>query len=270
MRNFLLAAIASSAHAQDHFVDQCDANGVIEMKARMRKSTIGPIAPTGFTDVTGDFYEGTFAQAELASSFEGTDWLVMTKTVAETYAVTVVAADGSDVIVYKQGGHSVTLTCKYSLADKNLVDGFTVSGSDHHDDTVGTGELGYDLEMVQDCELDATSCTLFKIGSTVGFTITPENPDLVFASVKTCEVHRGGNNVQIIGEFGDMCLNKFLKADLTVFTGQQTLEGSFTAFKWSTTVGDADPEEQKLHCTIGLSKTASTSIPSDSCVDPSL
>jgi len=270
MRNFLLAAVASTANATTNaFVDQCDNNGVIEMKARMRKSTIGPIAPAGFADVTGDFYEATFSQADLTASFDGDDWLVMTKSIAETYAVQVKDKNGADLTVYKQTGHSITLTCKYSLADQNLEEkAFTVGGSDFKDDSVGIGTLGYELEMVEDCSLEPTDCTLYKIGSTAGFTITPDNPGLVFAEVKNCEVHRGGNHVQIIGEYGDMCLNKFLKAQLTVWSSKQTLQGSFTAFKWSTTVGDADPEEQKLHCTIGLSKTISTTTPNDSCVDP--
>lgn len=228
MRNFLLAAIATTAYGEtDAFVDQCDLNGVIQMKARIRKSTIGPIAPTGFTDVAGDFYEATLNQGDLDSSFEGSEWLVMKKTVTESYEVTVKDKNGNDLTVYKQGGHSLTFTCKYSLADQILKEApFTVSGSDFKDEATGTGTLGYDLEMVENCSLEPTDCTLYKIGSKVEFTVTPDNPGLVYAYVKSCEVHRGANHVQIIGEHGDMCLNKFLKSQLTSYLSQEELRVS--------------------------------------------
>lgn len=221
--------------------------------------------PDGFQEVGGsDFYHADFYQNDLTPSFDGND-LVMTKLIAETYPVEVNDRDGNKVTVYKQTGHTLTFKCKYALEDKVVKQNFNVAGHDVQDSTENYGTLGYKLEMVENCELDPNNCALYKIGSTAAFTITPYNPNLVYASIKSCEVHRNSAHVQIIGEGGDMCLNDFLNSQLTKWTSMTELVGSFTAFKWSTTVGDPDPEGQSLQCTIGLTQESSPNVPRTDC-----
>jgi len=267
MRSFVLAALAGVQAAPTctncAFVDSCDDKGTIKMEARIQKDKVMAI-PDGFQDIPGAFYVATFTQADLTPTFEG-DNLIMTKSIDETYPIKINDKDGNKITVYKQTGHSLSFKCSYALEDKVVKQDFNVAGHDHEDSAENTGNLGYKLKMIENCDLDPDNCVLYKIGSTAGFTITPNNPDLVYASIKSCEVHRNSAHVQIIGEGGDMCLNKFLNSQLTSYTSKYQLSGSFTAFKWSTTVGDPDPEGQSLECTIGLSKEESSTKPNNDC-----
>ena len=101
-----------------------------------------------------------------------------------------------------------------------------------------------------------------EIGDEVNFTITPSNPDLVFATVKSCDVSRAGQSITIIGHKQEKCLNTLIGAsakDNRTFSSKQSIHGSWTAFKWATSRGLADQEAQALSCTISLSKTKSSS-----------
>ena len=229
MRSFVLAALArvQAAPTCTHcaFVDSCDDNGTIKMEARIQKDKVMAI-PDGFQDAAGDFYTATFNQADLTPTFEG-DNLIMTKAIEETYPIKINDEDGNKVTVYKQTGHTLSFKCSYALEDKVVKQNLNVAGHDHKDSAENTGTLGYKLEMIENCDLDPDNCVLYKIGSTAGFTITPINPDLVYASIKSCEVHRNSVHVQIIGEGGDMCLNKFLNSQLTSYTSMNQLAVSF-------------------------------------------
>ena len=91
----------------------------------------------------------------------------------------------------------------------------------------------------------------------IKFTVTPVNPDLVFATVKECHVTKNNQQLTIIGH-GDndpKCTNPIVsaKADTDYFSSQGPIEGSWIAFKWSTEAND-NVETQGLSCTIGLSE----------------
>merc|ERR1739838_1247665 len=149
------------------------------------------------------------------------------------------------------------------MGDKVKQD-FNVAGHYHKDAAENTGNLGYKLKMIENCDLDPDNCVLYKIGSTAGFTITQTIP--VWSTLQS---NRAKFIVILLTfrllEGGDMCLNKFLNSQLTSYTSMNQLAGSFTAFKWSTTVGDPDPEGQSLECTIGLSKEESSTKPNNDC-----
>ena len=63
----------------------------------------------------------------------------------------------------------------------------------------------------------------------------------------------------IIGHVDDRCTNPVVQASAVtpLFTSDTAIQGSWIAFKWSTT-SDNNVETQGLSCTIGLSQYAST------------
>ena len=209
----IFAAVLATSYATPTctncaFVTNCDTNGLIDMQVKVLKSEVSQI-PTGFADTAGDSYTASFGQADLEASFDA-DNLILTKTVAETYPVTL---DGQTV--YKATGHTLDFVCTYPLDDRTVRDNYDVTGQNVDEFAENTGTLGYDLEMVQKDGAD-----LHKIGSTAEFTITPKNPGLVWAAVKSCQVKRGTNAVQIIGDGGDMCTNGYLSVALTTWTSK--------------------------------------------------
>ena len=198
----------------------------------------------------------------METSFEGTD-LVLSTTVGSTSGERV-SIDGVSVCV--DTGESFTFKCRYPLTDQTVTDQFDVSGQDTESSAANTGKKDY-LTMIFSKYLGTLGYTLTtdqtnEIGDEVNFTITPKNPDLVFATVKSCDVSRAGQSITIIGHKQEKCLNPLIGASAKsnkTFSSKQSIHGSWTAFKWATSRGLADQEAQSLSCTIGLSKTKDTS-----------
>ena len=226
-------------------VDSCnDENGVIEMKVTLR-------------DTVGRYNAGadgklTFPANELQSSFsDDGKWLIMTKTLGGD-GCTQITVDGVDVC--SEVDETITLQCKYSLADQTVTDTFDVIGQDITSTAENTGTLKYNL-AVEDNK---------AIGDEVIFTITPVNKGLVYATVKSCDVTNSapGNTdeITIIGHNADHCVNEFVGAEAitSLFTSNDVIQGKWVAFKWSTSKSDADAENQGLSCKIGPSENAST------------
>merc|ERR1719197_1563486 len=71
--------------------------------------------------------------------------------------------------------------CTYALGDITLSSDIAVSGHDDEMDAEGEGELIYTMEAT----------TEVQIGKSIEVTITPKNPDLVFASIQQCRVVYG-------------------------------------------------------------------------------
>ena len=201
-------------------------------------------------NVNGNYNQGgdgqlTFTRAELTPKFES-GFLIMEKVLGGD-GCTQVTVDG--VQLCSEVDETVTLQCKYSLADQTLDDDFEVTGQDTATTAEGTGTLDYTI-TVEDNK---------SIGDTVKFTISPVNDNLVFATVKSCDVTRNNQAVTIIGHGQDHCTNPVVnaQAETSLFTSQGDIEGTWTAFKWSTAADD-NIESQGLSCKIGLSETAST------------
>ena len=211
----IFAAVLATSYATPTctncaFVTNCDTDGLIDMQVKILKSEVAR-RPTGFADTPGDSYTASFTQGDLNASFDANN-LILTKTVAETYPVML---DGQTV--YKNTGHSLEFKCTYPLDDRVVTDNYQVTGQDVDDIATNTGTLGYDLEMVQKDGAD-----LHKIGSTAEFIITPKNPGLVWAAVKSCNVKRGTAAVQIVGDGGDMCTNGYLNVVLSTYTSKDS------------------------------------------------
>ena len=193
----------------------------------------------------------SFTRAQLNPRFEG-NFLIMEKVLGND-GCTEVTVDG--VKVCTEVDETITLQCKYSLEDKTVTDSFDVTGQDTSATAEGTGTLDYTI-TVEDNK---------KIGETVKFTISPVNDNLVFATVKSCDVTRNSDALTIIGHGQDHCTNPVVnaKAETNLFTSQGDIEGTWTAFKWSTATND-NVETQGLSCTIALSEAASAD-PVDDC-----
>ena len=230
---------------EDTTVDSCnDEDGVIEMKVTLRQHR------GTYTGIDADG-KGTFTADDLQSSFsEDGNFLIMTKTFG---------GDGCDKItvdgveVCSQVDETITLQCKYPLADQTVTDTFDVTGQDTVASAENTGTLGYTLSV------DANTA----IGEVVKFTISPINSGLVYATVKSCDVTNSdaSNNdrLTIIGHGAAHCLNPVVgaRAITNLLTSNDDIEGSWVAFKWSTATTDPDAEGQGLSCTIALSENAS-------------
>ena len=222
-------------------VNSCNKpNGEIELRAILR-------------DVKGNYGQDAngmvaFDRFELRSSFEnkdGVDYLVMTRVIGRDCIEIIV--DG--VTVCSEVGEKFTLRCLYSLEDRAIRKSFDVTGQDTLGSAENTGTLGYNLVVEENK----------NIGETIKFTITPVNAGLVYATVKSCDVTKGDKALTIVGHGADHCTNPIVNAQAItgLFTSQNKVEGSWTAFKWSTT-SENNVEDQGLVCTIGLSEDAST------------
>ena len=202
-------------------------------------------------NVVGDYGQDintgeiVFVRSELTAEFSG-DYLIMKKVLGGD-GCTEIVVDG--VTVCAAVDETITLQCKYSLADQTVADTFEVTGQDTEAAAEGTGTLGYNL-VVEDDKL---------IGQTITFTITPVNEGLVYATVKSCDVTKDGQALTIIGHGTDHCVNPIINAAAITerFTSTDVIQGSWTVFKWSTFVAD-NIEKQGLTCTIALSEAAST------------
>ena len=226
-------------------VDSCnDENGVIQMQVTLRGHS-GTYA--GIDPATG---KGTFAIDDLEASFsDDGDWLIMEKELGGT-GCTQIEVDG--VNVCSQVGETITLQCRYSLAEQTIADtDFKVTGQDTATEAENTGTLEYSL-VVEDNK---------KIGDVIKFTISPKNSGLVYATIKSCDVTRGTDRLTIIGHGDDdKCKNPVVNVEsLTDYwSSQGAIEGTWTAFKWSTTA-DNNVETQGLSCKIALSQAIDSS-----------
>ena len=203
-------------------------------------------------NVSGDYGQNadgqiTYALADLSPSFDGNNNLVMTVVLGGNGCT---EAQVDEVTICTHVDETITLQCKYNLADVEIDDSFEVIGQDTQATAEGTGSLVYSL-AVQDNVM---------IGQPIQFTITPVNEGLVYATVKHCEVTNAATNdeLTIIGHGADHCTNPIINAvaDTPRFTSKGAIQGTWTAFKWSTSAAD-NVEPQGLRCTIGLSKEAS-------------
>ena len=212
------------------------------------RATLVNVAGSYGQDSNGEL---TYTRAQLTPRFEN-GFLIMEKVLGGD-GCTPVTVDG--VTLCKEVDETITLQCKYSLADQTVDDSFQVTGQDTATTAEGTGTLDYTI-TVEDNK---------KIGETVKFTISPVNDNLVYATVKKCDVTRNGQALTIIGHGQEHCTNPVVNAaaETSFFTSQGDIEGTWTAFKWSTTQ-ENNVEAQGLSCTIGLSETASTD-PVDPC-----
>ena len=100
-----------------------------------------------------------------------------------------IKVDGVDVCV--DTAENFTFKCKYSLADQTVSDNYDVTGQNTEAQAEGTGTLGYSLSV---------TTPNVEIGEKVSFRVTPTNPGLVFATIKSCDVSYNGDDVTIIGK----------------------------------------------------------------------
>ena len=237
-----------------------DTDNTVKMTAAIKKTEVHAKPSAEFTDA-GEYWQAVYTADQLDKSFEDdltfvgqptADYLVLAKTV--DLPCKPMKVDGVDVC--QAVGSGLTWTCRYSLADQVKTDSYTVTGQDTAATAEGTGTLDYTI-TVEDNK---------KIGETVKFTISPVNDNLVYATVKSCDVKRAGDALTIIGHGQEHCTNPVVnaKAETSLFTSKSDIEGTWTAFKWSTTKAN-NVESQSLSCTIGLSETASTDAVQD-CV----
>ena len=221
-------------------VSSCnDGDGVIQLVATLR-NVAGNYGQDGSGVVT-------FDREDLTPKFSG-NFLIMEKVLGGGDC-TRTSVDGVEVCT--QVAETVTLQCKYSLEDVTVADdSFDVTGQDTAATAENTGTLGYSL-VVEDNK---------AIGDKVTFTITPINSGLVYATIKSCDVTRGDDELTIIGHGAEHCTNDIVGAEAvtTKFTSDGPIQGRWTAFKWSTATTNDDAESQGLSCTIGLSEIAST------------
>jgi len=157
-----------------------------------------------------------------------------------------VKVDGTSVC--RQVGRTYNFQCWYPLRDFDVDSTFQVTGTDHEDHAAGQGNLEYTLAVD----------SAVQIGQRFNMKVVPKNPGLVYATVKSCYVMFNEQEVAMFGHNQPKCINNWLGASwLTEFaSSRDTVEGYWTAFKWSTSSNKV--EEQQLKCNIALSRYQNT------------
>jgi len=274
MKLINFGALSLALASDDFRITKCDNDGLVEMTVVIKPSAVF-FLPEGFSEVKlqegetdqgdpimVDIYKRVFSRAELTPTFEdGQDGkhLIMSVDISENSK----GYKWRDQVVYDHSGHHLSFVCKYDMGDRTVKDDFTIEGHDFEATATNTGNLGYTLKVLEEN---------YEIGSTVTFEIEPKNADLVYASLKSCDVFKGTaltNGATIIGVNGegqdaDMCVNPVIKSQLTHFSSMGKLSGSWTSFKWRTDIQNKI-EDQTLQCEIALSTTKSTLTPT-SCI----
>ena len=222
-------------------VTQCNKdNGEVAIHAKLNFSPGGETY--GEFDTNGEAVWDV-NDAGVTTSFDNQNNLVLTKILgsADCDRVTV---DGVSVCV--DPAERLTFTCKYPLGDQTVTDAYQVTGQDTQTSAENTGTLQYSLEV------DANT----EIGDTVNFRITPVNSGLVAATIKHCNVEKASDQVTIIGHNADTCKQTSINVnDATPgFSSKSVINGSWTAFKWSTAITNNDAEDQSLVCVISLTQ----------------
>ena len=228
-------------------VDSCNnENGAVEMKVTLR-------GHTGTYEGIDENGQGTFGPDQLTKKFEG-DLLILEKIFGTGECSKVIVVDGHEVC--SDAGEKIIVQCKYPLEERKIEsDGFSVMGktveveAETPDAEQATGTLTYTMEVDNDK----------NIGQDITFKITPLNPGLVYATIKSCDVILGSRKLTIIGGSGTAgCVEAILgvAAMTDNFSSDDVIEGKWTAFKWSTT-SENSVELQTLECTIGFSETRS-------------
>ena len=189
--------------------------------------------------------QGTFSVDQLTKRFDG-DWLILEKVFGGDEC-TKIQVDGHEVC--SAVAEKITVQCKYSLLDQTLDEApFQVKGQDTEAEAKNIGTLKYTMEVDNDK----------NIGQEINFKISAVNPGLVYATVKSCDVIKDSVKLTIIGHGAEHCTNPIVGvAALTNnFSSDDTIQGKWTAFKWSTT-SENDSESQALECIIELSEKQS-------------
>merc|ERR1712025_554929 len=206
-------------------------------------------APKGWT-LEGGKYTKTFAASNLTKKFttdnNGKKWLELTTT-QSTSGCKMIKVD--NVEVCEDNGESYTFKCKYDLSDQVISDKFAVTGQDTEATAEGTGTLEYTLTVDDDA---------VTIGDKINFAIAPKTPGLVFATASECNVKYQNNAITIFGHRTPKCTTASIGAawdgNNPTASSKSEIDGSWTAFKWSTSTGKTDKEDQSFECTIKLSE----------------
>jgi len=147
---------------------------------------------------------------------------------------------------------SYMFTCIYDLGDQTLEQDVTVGVNVVTEVGVAaesTGTINYELTVDNDSVV---------MGEMVNFTIRPKNPDIVYATAKSCAVKLGDEEIKIFGYSKDMCYLEEAGASWTSSASATgNISGSWRAFQWVNN-GLSSSEDQKLSCLIGLSEMQST------------
>lgn len=161
-----------------------------------------------------------------------------------------------NVEVCKSIGELYTFTCKYNMADQKISEDFSVTGQDTEATAQGTGTLLYTLTVNNDN---------VSIGEKVDFTIKPSTPDLVYATATECHVKYNTDEITIFGHNDPKCYTELVGAKWAsnnpTASTKKNIQGSWTAFKWSTSTNKDDKESQTFECTIALSENEDTKSP---------
>merc|ERR1719454_514568 len=139
-------------------------------------------------------------------------------------------------------------TCVYPLDDQVIEQDVEVQFQatfEVETEAEQSGRINYDL--VVDNEV--------TMGNTVNFIVKPKTPGIVFATVKSCSIKMGSNQIDIFGHNGkDMCyLEELGAAWADKSSGSGDVSGHYTAFQFMNN-GLNEAEDQSFSCTIGLSE----------------
>jgi len=165
-------------------------------------------------DSGNNVYTKSWTAADFDSSeisVDESDNLVLTKSISAPCKDEEV--DGISVCVAT--GHSLDFQCKYPLGTRTVHNDLNVSGHDANVDAEGVGELKYTLSVA-----DGN----VEIGEPVEVTITPANPNLVFAQLNDCNVEYNSASVSILNYGAGSAVSWNYKANS--FLGDWSSHGS--------------------------------------------
>jgi len=224
----------------------CMRQNTVEMTVTIIQSTTThDLTTIGWTkDDENDVYTKTWTKDEFGEeekSVDSNNMLVLTKEVVVDCPKH--DFEGTTLCIGK--ALKMQFKCKYQLGDQIISSDIEVSGQDENFVATGTGQLIYKM----------TSEETVEIGKPIKVSIVPENPDFVFASLKSCNIVFETLTVPLT-TFQDDTLESICIFGTNVLSGssQQNLEIEWNAFRRKASFDALESEKQKVECTISLTK----------------
>lgn len=250
-------AVGPAKHGQARISSCTNSYNEIVLHAHLSKDSF-PSQPDGWDENDMQEWTKAFNLNELSRAIdEDSNELIIFKTLD-------IAVNGDHTDFFQHDVKKIAFKCRFSLDDQNISQDLHISTHDtvhatDGSDVQSSGKLAYTLH---------TDRNSFKLGERIKFSITPNNPDVVYARIKYCEVSNEKEKYIVFGDpeypYCTDIYTDFRVPELMYSGSLHTQTFSFLAFKWYDTSTTND-EDQQFSCALEFSLTPFTPVEVTTC-----